>query len=72
MSCKLCTQNTAGANPIHPRMNFGHPIKWNFEAFLLSRQGKLQARFITGTDLLSESVLGQIEELLDEQVKDEL
>lgn len=38
----------------------------------MSRDGQLQARFITGADLLSESTLGQIEELLSETEKDEV
>lgn len=67
LSCKLCKPDHSkqpGDNPIHPRMNFGQPIKWNFESFLLSREGELMARFITGADLLSTSTIGQIEALL--------
>ena len=55
LSCKLCTA-AAGA---------GQPIRWNFESFLVSRNGEKQARWLTGTDITQSQATEQIEALLD-------
>ena len=41
------------------------PIRWNFESFLVSRSGDLQARFLTGVDLTQPQQTAQIEALLN-------
>lgn len=48
----------------------GSPIRWNFESFLLTRNGNLHIRWPTGTDLTASEQLQQIEKLLD--AKEEL
>ena len=59
-SCKLCS---AADSP-------SEPIKWNFETFLVSRQGTVQERWRTGTDLQAPENRRTIEALL--AAKDEI
>ncbi len=40
------------------------PVKWNFEKFLISRDGKVLARFRTGVSPDSDEVIGAIEKAL--------
>jgi glutathione peroxidase-family protein/precorrin-6B methylase 2 len=43
------------------------PIGWNFEKFLIDRDGKLVARFNTGTEPESEKLIQKIEALLEKE-----
>lgn len=52
-SCHACVQSDAQ-----------QPIRWNFESFLISRDGNLQVRWPTGTDLTSDEAIEEIENLL--------
>ena len=60
-SCKLCTAAAPGD---------GQPIRWNFESFLISRNGQKAARWLTGTDITQPQATAQIEALLN--AKDEI
>ena len=40
---------------------FGGPIKWNFEKFLISREGEIVGRFNTGTEPESDEVVKAVE-----------
>ena len=60
LSCKVC-EAPEGA---------GAPIRWNFESFLVTRQGALHTRWATGTDLTAAEQEREIEELL--AAKDEV
>ena len=53
-SCGLCDGGAAAAEP----------IKWNFEAFLVTRGGQLHRRWPTGTDLTAPEQRREIEALL--------
>ena len=53
LSCKFCES-----------VAYGAPIKWNFESFLVSRNGELHKRWATGTDLVATEQTREIEELL--------
>jgi glutathione peroxidase len=44
----------------------GGPVTWNFQKFLLDREGKQVAMFSPRTQPESEEVVSKIEELLDE------
>jgi glutathione peroxidase len=52
-SCGLCPGAAAGED-----------LKWNFEAFLVTRSGQVHTRWPTGTDLTSRDVGREIEALL--------
>ena len=60
LSCKVC-EAPEGA---------GAPIRWNFESFLVTRQGALHTRWATGVDLTAAEQTREIEELL--AAKDEV
>jgi len=48
------------------RSNFEGPVTWNFNKFLISRSGKLTARFGAPVDPLSPAIIEQIEALFTE------
>ncbi len=55
-------------NPLYKYLtqdtDFKGPITWNFNKFLVDRQGQVVARFPTQKDPLSQEVVGKIEEVL--------
>ncbi len=44
--------------------DFGGPISWNFNKFLISKEGAVLARFDSGTDPLSAELITKVEEAL--------
>lgn len=55
----------AGANPLFARLSAaaGEP-EWNFNKYLVDRQGKVVARFGAGTEPDAEKLVGRLEKLL--------
>lgn len=58
-SCKLCTP-AEGTRP---------PIGWNFESFLITREGEVHTRWKTGVDLTAAQQTRVIERLLADKVE---
>ena len=46
---------------------FGKPIKWNFNKFLIGKNGKTIARFPSKVDPLDPKIIGAVEKALKEE-----
>ncbi|HEY1098529.1 MAG TPA: glutathione peroxidase [Myxococcota bacterium] len=59
--------NGAGAHPLYKWLTDDgkHPIEWNFEKFLINKDGTVAARFAPGLSPDEPEVLGAIEKAID-------